>query len=423
MRYTLPAIAAVLVVTATVAVGTPALSPATPPAPAARNTPDATATSIATVGNTSNYLELPSGDTRSRFGNASLDLGAAVAADSARLQETLAIEAGVERFRSAPNSSAKTAVLRAVTSDIENRTAALRRYQRRTIRQFSDGRISAEVVFRRFAVIDARARAIEDSAIRMQGIAQFTPQYTIPFDISNRLINARERAGLFYTDQRENVRASLVGRREAKRYLVRAGGSGIVLANVDSRRQSYTREAFVDDRWRRGGSDRFDGDIGAALDFVYDLYPWAAEDENQRGPDADIDSMLESIYKVSITHRHGELLTYLDGSTAEIFMEVQDKRLPRLPIAGTVGETNATADLTVRVNLTHPTGPMEVAVRDATTGAPVDARIRVDGQFVGETGEDGRLWTIQPDERVRVEAVADGGRVAVTVVHDTGGGV
>jgi len=420
MRYALPALVAVLVVTATVAVGAPTLSSPTSSATAAGETPDTVAAPIATTGNTSNYLELD-GTTRSQFGNASLDLGAAAAADGAKLQETLAIETGVERFRSASNSSDKTAVLRNESSDLGNRTAALRQYQRRTVQQFADGQISAEVVFRRFAAIDSRARTIEDSTVRLQGIAQFTPRYTIPFDIDNQLTSAGERSRLFFTDPRENLRASLVGTRDTKRYLVQTNGDGLVLAGADGSRQTYTREAFVDDQFQQRGSDRFDGDFGAALDYVNELYPWAGTPGNQRGPDSDIDSMLESIYQVSITHRHGELLTYLDGSNGEVFMEVQDKRLSRLPIASTVSETNATADRRVEANLTHVTGPMELTVRDTTTGEPVDARISVDGQFVGETGDDGKLWTIQPSEAVDIEATDDDGSVAFSVIHDTSG--
>ncbi|AQL42873.1 hypothetical protein BV210_09175 [Halorientalis sp. IM1011] len=420
MRYAFPALVAVLVVTATVTVGTPALSSPTPADTVASETPDSAAAPIATTGNTSNYLELDR-TTRSQFGNASLDLGAAVAADSAQLRETFAIETGVERFRSAPNTSAKTAVLRDQSAEIRNRTAALRQYQRRTIQQFDDGHIPAEVVFRRLAMIDSRARTIEDSALRLQGIAQFTPRYTIPFEIDNQLTNARERAGLFYTDPRENLRASLVGTRDTKQYLVQTGGSGFVLAGADSSRQSYTREGYIDNRFQQSGSDRFDGDFGAALDYVSDLYPWAGTDRNQRGSEDDIDSLLASIYQVSITHKHGELETYLDGSNADVFMEVQDKRLSRLPVTSTVSETNATADLTVDANLTHETGPMELTVRDTTTDDPVDARITVDGQFVGETGADGTLWTIQPDETVDVEARTDDGSVAFSVIHDTSG--
>lgn len=422
MRYLLPVLMVVLVVTASVTVGTPAPTPETASAAATRDAPDGIIEPIATSRNTTNYLALSGGgNERTRFGNASLDLGAAVAADSARLEEAFVSETAVGRFRSAPNTSAKTAVLQQISRELGNRTLALRQSQRRTIQQFDDGRISAEVVLRRLSTGDARARSIERGALRLQAIARFTPRYTTPFNVTSRLNNVKQRAGLFYTDPRQSVRASLVGQRNTKHYLLKSGGSGIVLAGTDSRRQRYVRDAFIDNRFEQSGSDRFDGDIGTALDFVQDLYSWAGSDSNQRGPDSDIDSMLESVYQVSITHRHGELLTYLDGSDAEVFMEVQQKRLPRLPVTESVSETNTTADLTIRANMTHVTGPMQLAVRDATTDVPVDARITVDGQFVGTTGDDGDIWTIQPEETVRVEATADGDRVAFTLVRDTSG--
>ncbi len=422
MRYSLPVLMVVFVVTATVAVGTPAPAPEASPVAATQDTPDGLIKPIATSRNTTNYLALPDDETeRAQFGNASLDLGAAVAADSARLQESFVGEAAVERFRSAPNTSARTDALHRFSSDLSNRTGALRQRQRRTVQQFDDGRISTAVVLRRLSTIDARARAIDRAAVRLQGIAQFTPRYTTPFNITSRFNNVKQRASLLYTGPREGVRASLIGQRNTKQYLLRTGGNGLALAGTDSRRQRYVRDAFVDDRFQQSGSDRFDGDIGTALDFVQELYPWAGDSGNQRGPDSDVDSMFESVYQVSITHRHGELLTYLDGSDAEVFKEVQRKRLPRLPVTESVSEANTTADLTVRANLTHVTGPMELTVRDTTANVPVDARITVDGQFVGETGDDGRLWTVQPGETVRVEATTDGGRVAFTVVRDTSG--
>ncbi|WP_092658569.1 DUF7096 domain-containing protein [Halorientalis persicus] len=420
MRYALPALVVVFVVTAAVTGGTPALSPEPQSTTATQATPDAVAAPVTATENTSSYLELPTGDRRSRIGNVSLDLGAAAAADSTRLRETFTSETEVEQFRAAPNSSAKTAVLRETASSLRNRTNALRQYQRRTIQQFDDGQISATVVFRRFAVIDSRARAIEESAVRIQGLAQFTPQYTVPFEIDNRFSDARQRAGLYYTDPRQSIRASLVGTRNTKQFLVQTGGSGVVLASTDSRRQTYLRESFIDNRFQQGGSDRFDGDITTAIDFVYDLYPWAARDSNQRNDD--IDSILDGVYQASFDHKHGELLTYLDGSNAEIFMEVQNKRLSRLPVSDTITAENESADLAVEANLTHPTGPMELTVRNTATDAPVDARIKIDGQFVGTTGVDGRLWTVQTEDTTAIEAVAGEDRVTLTATTAAAGG-
>ncbi|SDE90106.1 hypothetical protein SAMN05216218_102133 [Halorientalis regularis] len=420
MRYLLPALVAVFVVTATVAVGTPALSPGPQSGTATQAAPGSIAAPVTTARNTTNYLELPTEDTRSRIGNASLDLGAAVATDSAQLQETFTSETDVEQFRMAPNSSAKTAVLRETATDLRDRTSALRQFQRRTIQQFDDGQISARVVFRRFAVIDSRARAIEESAVRIQGLAQFTPQYTVPFEIENRFSNARQRAGLFYTDPRQNIRSSLVGTRNTKQFLVQTGSSGIVLSSADSRRQAYLRESFIDNRFQEGGNDRFNGDITAAIDFVYDLYPWAARDSNQRNDD--IDSMLNGVYQASFDHKHGELLTYLDGSNGEIFFETQEKRLSTLPVGETVTARNATADLTAQVNLSHPTGPIELTVRDTASGDAVDARILIDGQFVGTTGADGRLWTVQPRTSTRIKVIAGDDHLTFTTAHAVTGG-
>jgi hypothetical protein len=407
----------VLVVTATVTVGTPALSPDTPSRTAGQGVLDDVAP-IASPGNTSNYLALPDGaDTRNRFGNATLDFGATVAADSARLQESLDSQIAIEAFRAAPNSSAKTESLRRAANDLENRTAALDRHQKRTIEQFAADRISTEMLFRRIAEIDSRARAIYSSTQRIERIAENTEGYVVPFDLSARFNNIEQRAGLLYTGWRSNVRESLAGTQGSRQYLLSGTNDALVAAGAVN--GQYVREAYIDSQYQRGGNDRFDGSLSDALDYVYELYPWA--EANQRPPYSDIDTLVGSVYQVEINHQQGRLLTYLDGSTGNVFLEIQQTRLSTLPVAETVTETNESADLSLRTNLTYPTGPMELTVRNTATGTPADARITVDGQFVGETGTDGSLWTVQPDETARIVATDGDDRVVLDVIHDRSG--
>ncbi|WP_424017211.1 DUF7096 domain-containing protein [Halorientalis pallida] len=417
MRYSLPVLMGVLVVTATVTVGTPALSPGPATPEADRGAADAVVAPIVSTQNSSNYLAIPeSGNERTRFGNASLDFGATVAVDSARLQESLAGQSAVEAFRAAPNTSAKTAVLQRAVADLENRTTALFQRQQRSVESFNDGRISAELLFRRVAEIDSRARAIYSSARRIERVAGNTEGYVISFDLSTRFNNVEQRTGLLSTEVRSNVVDSLAGTRDSRRYLMTASNDGFVVAGVDQ--GQYVREAYIDSRYQRSGSDRFDGDLGAAIDYVYELYPWA--ENNQRRPYPDIEPIVSSIYRATINHKHGRLVTYLDGSNGEIFFETQEKRLSTLPVTGTATARNATADLAARVNMSHPTGPMEMTVRDTTSGDAVDARIVVDGQFVGTTGADGRLWTVQPGANTRIEVIAGDDRLTFSTIH-TGG--
>ncbi|RXK50519.1 DUF7096 domain-containing protein [Halorientalis pallida] len=417
MRYSLPVLMVVLVVTATVTVGTPALSPGTSSPVVDRGAVDAVAP-IADAQNASNYLTLPdSGAERSQFGNATLDFGATVAVDSANLQESLSTQTAIESFRTAPNTSAKTTALQRAAAVLENRTSALFQRQQRSIRQFNDGRISTELLFRRLAETDARARAISSSAVEIQRTAENTGGYVIPFDLSSRFNNVEQRTTLLYTDLRGNIGASLAGTRDSRRYLVSASNNAFVVAG--GTQGQFVRETYIDSQFQRGGSDRFNGDLGDAIEYVYDLYPWA--EANQRPPYSDIDTVVGSLYQVTINHKHGRLLTYLDGSNGEIFFEIQENRLSTLPTTETATAENESADLSVRANLTYPTGPMELAVRNTAADTPADARISVDGQFVGRTGSDGRLWTVQSEATTQIEAVAGDDRVSFTVTNVAAG--
>jgi hypothetical protein len=60
--------------------------------------------------------------------------------------------------------------------------------------------------------------------------------------------------------------------------------------------------------------------------------------------------------------------------------------------------------LLLSVNRTHAGGPLAVRVQSNATADPVGATIVVDGEPVGTTGSDGRLWTLAPRETFTVTA-------------------
>jgi hypothetical protein len=56
-----------------------------------------------------------------------------------------------------------------------------------------------------------------------------------------------------------------------------------------------------------------------------------------------------------------------------------------------------------------------VAVTDETSGAAVDADVAIDDQPVGATGNDGALWTVEPEGVYTVNVTADSTNTTVTV--------
>jgi hypothetical protein len=140
------------------------------------------------------------------------------------------------------------------------------------------------------------------------------------------------------------------------------------------------------------------------------LYPWAfANDPSARGARGFGNT---SVYRISVDHTHGSLVSYLDGATQNVFREVQRKQLVSIPLDTRVA--NNTTSLRLQVNTTHESGPMHVEVTRPKTGLPVVSEVTVDGERVGTTDTDGDLWTVRPRGPTRINATtASGDRVTL----------
>jgi hypothetical protein len=192
-----------------------------------------------------------------------------------------------------------------------------------------------------------------------------------------------------------------------------ASATGIVISRAAG--NSYTREAFLGSQYRVGGVDQFaqseQAPISAAYDQARRLYPWTIENDITNPSATGFGNT--SVYRITIDHTQGTLISYLDGTTTQVFRELQDKRLSALP---TESAANTTTNLTLVVNRTHDSGPMEVLVREFNSTRTVDAQVSVGNQVVGRTGADGRFWTVEPRGAVTVTAVApDGDRVRLWI--------
>jgi hypothetical protein len=122
------------------------------------------------------------------------------------------------------------------------------------------------------------------------------------------------------------------------------------------------------------------------------------------------------IYGIEYNHPHGttrndDLTMYYDAGTQRVFREIQFKNVETIPIDGPTTQTEE--GLQLQVFTTRGGGPLLVNVTDASTGNPVDATIRVNGQGVGSTMFDGRLWTVAPRDTFEVEAAVGSRNVTV----------
>lgn len=184
---------------------------------------------------------------------------------------------------------------------------------------------------------------------------------------------------------------------------VQASGEGLVLGTVAD--HQFTRQATVLDERDFDGRDQFKlaqnitiGDDGWATPAGYseayerleELYPWAYD---RRRVDAGEINTLSRIYSLNVPNPQGELTTYFDSATQNVFHENQVGFVESYTLEATID--NSTDSLRVSLGLTHQSGPLRVTVEDGGR-AVEDATVRIDGAYVGSTDDDGTLWTVQP---------------------------
>ena len=142
-----------------------------------------------------------------------------------------------------------------------------------------------------------------------------------------------------------------------------------------------------------------------------EAYPWAVENLVSG---LSVTGFGESpIYAVQLTHSHGDLETYLDGRTTNVFYEVQTLQLSSLPTE-TIA-TNTTDDLQIEVGATA-VGPQVVTVQNATTGEEAIADITVTGESRSRSTIDSRLWLLGTNEERTITARhPNGTAVSITI--------
>jgi hypothetical protein len=416
-RPGLPAVALAVAVALLLALTQVALAVGAPPPGAAAEESPAVAAETAGTGtdavvvrnetNTTNYLAIPSETVeRERFGNETLDVAGTIAADATRLHGRHESRTFSRSFSDA-DESARVALVRNETVHIETRIEELKQRQRRALAAFNDGSIDAHRLLRRLVAVHVEARQLERRLRAVRRASQRAVGFRLPNDLLTRIDNFRAELVPVRGRVRAHVGRVMDGSHNSTSVYVLTSQQGLVLGTVDDR--TFFREAYLADSRRPGAPDQFeDGElrrISVANQRAAELYPWTYSIPPPPSVRAFGDS---SVYNVSDTHPHGELVAYLDGATEDAYREFQIKRLATLP---TRNITASNGTLRLRVDRTHATGPMRLSVLRAATDRPVDATVTVNGQTVGTTGSDGQLWTVAPHDAVRIEARTAAGDV------------
>jgi len=396
----------VLVAVAVLAVASPALAATVQDGPEA---------SLLEPGNdTVSQLRLPSTEPVSSDRHvASSDLSGVLSAEEERLAATLSDQAFERDFEAATDPQDRMAIVESEIQQLESRAATLQTQRQDAVKAYARGDLSAKGLFREFVRIETAATGVRERIERVRTIVDGSAETTLPSELTVRLTSIEGDLVTLEGALTGRISTAVYGESSSRTVHVEATGDGVALAAIDG--EQFLREATVWSARADSGLDWFaDGDAlppSAAYQRAVELYPWASSNQVSN---PSIDGIGDSsIYAVSLSHYHGELTTYLDGRTTDVFHEIQRLRLLRLP-TDTIA-TNSTESLSMRINGTFDGGPMAISVTDSTDG-PVDAAIRVDNGTVGTTGTDGQLWIIDTSDGQNVTArTPDGNTVSATI--------
>ncbi|MEF8775760.1 MAG: hypothetical protein V5A43_04555 [Haloarculaceae archaeon] len=367
--------------------------------------------SVANATNQSNTLMPPANaDLREGFTRADVDVAGATEFSAERLQGRFE-RGSFERAWPGRSESAQRRLVETELSVVRTRVDRLETRYQSALADYQDGRISASTFLRRVSLVQVKATQLSQQLDRVgeQLSSSTGPPYITAYQTP--LDNTRSRLNPLRNPVGDVVNRSLAGTHAPTDvYLLLGPESYVMATSVDG---EFSRVAHVTENRIAAGSDRFEetGDpIVAALNRFRTLYSWAFANTIQTPSINRFGNT--SIYRVAVGHSLGELTTYADGRTEQVFHEIQMLRQETLPVASTV--QNETAALVLTVNATGPTRPMRIELDQAGTGAPLDGVVRVDGTVVGTTGDSGTLWTVQPSGQFTVNVSVDTDSVAVT---------
>ncbi len=371
------------------------------------NPPEGTG-SVVTLADTSNQAT-PSGVNRRTYAQTDLDIASAVSVGAARIGGRHAELTLDERLQRASTASDRLDVATDTLTRIESRLDRLDDRQRRLLTAYSEDDTSTRTFFRRLGMV--RVAAAQERALldRVSERAGRSTSLSLPVETQTRVARLRGRLVALPNPVVDRVIDGTTGVDDPQTVYLQAASDGLVVATVDD--GTYLRQATLRPDRSLGEPNQF-ASITLAYDRAGKLYPWVFE--NAIGSPSLSGFGDSSVYLVEASHPHGDLQAYLDGATRNVFHETQANAPETVPVALT--RTASTDSLRVQVNATHPTGPMWVTVTrpDEPNATAVDAAVRINGQRVGTTGEDGRLLTLQPAGSFRLNATTGTANVTLS---------
>lgn len=327
---------------------------------------------------------------RSNATTLNLDVGSAVSADSSSIQAsyvTLRFEAAYEN---ASTEETRSQVLAQFRARLGNRTTALEARDRANIGAYASGSITTDRFLRERARIQSRATQLHQSLSDITG------------GIESEFNGVDGRLEVLQGPVSSTAADDLVGPGNGQSIYLEVSDSGYTLASVSG--SEYTRETYLDDaRYPEQPDQLANGTSGltAAQNRAMELYPWV------RANQANISSTFPrgpGLYRVNKGFPGGEMSVYLSGGTTDVFREHQTRSLDSIDTTQAINRTDDSVRLTV--NRSFETGPAEIRLLDTATDTPINGTVAVGDRDRVWTGEDGRLWVVEPRGGVQLNATA-----------------
>lgn len=376
-----------------------------------------TSYSVTVVENTTNQLSIPEEDVdQSTYSDAGIDIGTTVETGSTQLHHRHDALAFEERFRQADSRAARSRLVGDQLATVESEYAQLDSQQDTAIAEFVAGETTAAEFLRTRMVVNAEATELLSTLNTVSSAPDTTTDYSLSQSQTDRLRTVEGDLQTLNGPVGDRLQADATSAESQTMVYLEASDSAYMLATVTD--DEYVRETRLDDERNAtlpdqflaaaendSETDRFD----AADERASELYTWLYD--RQRPSFTYYGS--SGIYEFTAIHPNGELTSYIDAGTTDVFFEAQTRELGG--IDDTTSETSVNDTLRVSLRRSTSTGPMLVSATNNETGATVNATVTIDGHEVGSTGSDGVLWTVEPSGDYTVNATTSDNRTTVSV--------
>jgi len=345
-------------------------------------------------------LDSPS---RSDVSTQGVDVSTAVAIQHDAARSAIDRRAFEISFGGAEDDQERRELVFQAATDVEIGISGLRADNRALRSDYANGTVGPGAYVRGRAESNARADQLRTDLELIQRYADRVPQLTM----RSRLESLRVALTGADGPVSDRLEATIVGEEPTTSVYVRASSDGRVLSVITG--EQYVREAYRSDVWTP------DTTTGVAFDEAVartnELYPVAFNSSRNIG--RGVGEHGAGTYQISMEVREGDIVTYLDGDTRNVFFETQRFGLAAIESGPAVEASDNGTRLVV--NRSYDGGPLRIAAFDNTTRTPVDVTTVVDGSPY-RTGPDGAVWVLDPAGSTEVVAVGEAGNVSVDVL-------